>query len=635
MILLCIGLLAGAASAAPTTSVDISRIAADGTTVLANETVSFAWMKANLNITGDGETHYGHQGPVFEGDPWDQNQTINTDDAGALRGTSVLDLAELVGGIPENSTVKIIAKDGFSRTFSSSYIISPESRMGPLVLVWEVNDVNVSAAGSSGDASDGMRIYFFADDHVFGNYDMLQTMPESDRYNYSNTPSTSYPSTRGLSVQYVDRIRICTDETAYVPNEPVDLTITGPTVLTSGVNTPYTFQHPNATSVSVDFGDGRTRIFTASEGKATAYHTFSADEPSDFIIRGTAFNSSGKIIKTETFSVRVDPKKPAPSDPYLNETLNMSMSNGNVTRIAQVTVDLSDIITGSIPQLLAEDTTLTISGDPVYAQLPEHRGIISVLNISLTNLTDPDSLSHTASLRILLNNTAVNSVTDDDPRRVTAFRNTLTDSFWVQVPLKTEYNQTADTSTEYAYDVETPGFSYFTFASAPAESPIQSPPANPNPTPISTITPTPTPTPRITALEVNLYASDRSTLLLKGTYTLEEIIALGNIGDGVTHIYLQGPVFAGDQDPSKYWDPTESINVLEKDMGAVRGTTVKTLAQIVGGIPPGSSVQIVSTDGWRKTFSSSYIIDPPSRMGAMFLAWEKNGVKVSEGYNDG
>ena len=136
-------------------------------------------------------------------------------------------------------------------------------------------------------------------------------------------------------------------------------------------------------------------------------------------------------------------------------------------------------------------------------------------------------------------------------------------------------------------------------------------------------------------MEVNLYASDRSTLLQKGNYTLEEIISLGNIGDGVTHIYLQGPVFAGDEDPSKYWDPTESINVLEKDMGAVRGTTVKTLAQIVGGIPPGSSVQIVSTDGWRKTFSSSYILDPPSRMGAMFLAWEKNGVKVSEGYNDG
>ena len=205
LVLTCI---IGAVSAAPTTAVEISRIAADGTTVLINQTVTFAWMKENLPITGDGVQHYGHQGPVFEGDPWDQNQTINTDDAGALRGTAVLDLAELVGGIPENSTVKIIARDGFSRSFSSSYIISPESRMGPLVLVWEVNGVNVSAAAGGGDASEGMRIYFFADDGVFGNYDMLQTMPESDRYNFS----AAYPSTRGLSVQFVDRIKIYTDE---------------------------------------------------------------------------------------------------------------------------------------------------------------------------------------------------------------------------------------------------------------------------------------------------------------------------------------------------------------------------------------------------------------------------------------
>ncbi|HJJ34966.1 MAG TPA: hypothetical protein O0X79_04835, partial [Methanocorpusculum sp.] len=65
LVLLCIGLLVGAVSAAPTTSVEISRIAADGTTVLANQTVTFAWMKENLKITGDGVTHYGHQGPVF------------------------------------------------------------------------------------------------------------------------------------------------------------------------------------------------------------------------------------------------------------------------------------------------------------------------------------------------------------------------------------------------------------------------------------------------------------------------------------------------------------------------------------------------------------------------------------------
>ncbi len=218
LVLLCAGLLIGAVSAAaPTTSVEISWIAADNITVLANETVTYAWMKDNLPITGDGVTHYGHQGPIFEaaqgyyGDPWDPQEIINTDDAGVLRGTSVLDLAMLVGGIPEGSTVKIIASDGLSRTFSSSYILTPTPEMEPLVLVWEVDGVNVSAAGTSGDASDGMRIYFFADDGIFGNYDMLQTMPENERYNYSS----SYPSTRGLSVQYVDRIQIYTDETEY------------------------------------------------------------------------------------------------------------------------------------------------------------------------------------------------------------------------------------------------------------------------------------------------------------------------------------------------------------------------------------------------------------------------------------
>ncbi|MEA5036892.1 hypothetical protein SDC9_34994 [bioreactor metagenome] len=238
LVLLCLGLLTGAVSAAePTTSVEISRIAADGTTVLANATVTFAWMKENLPITGDGITHYGHQGPVlvdnpnYYGDPWDPKEELNLDDAGALRGTSILDLAGLVGGIPENSTVKIIARDGLSRTFSSGYIISPDPSMGPLVLVWDVNGVNVSAAASGGDASDGMRIYFFADDGVFGNYDMFQTMPESDRYNYSSTPSTSYPSTRGLSVQYVDRIKIYTDETEYIPTPtPTETSTPTPTV---------------------------------------------------------------------------------------------------------------------------------------------------------------------------------------------------------------------------------------------------------------------------------------------------------------------------------------------------------------------------------------------------------------------
>ena len=48
-------------------------------------------------------------------------------------------------------------------------------------------------------------------------------MPESARYNTSSIQEGTYPSTRGLSVQYVDRIKIYTDETAYVPGPETNL----------------------------------------------------------------------------------------------------------------------------------------------------------------------------------------------------------------------------------------------------------------------------------------------------------------------------------------------------------------------------------------------------------------------------
>ncbi len=77
-----------------------------------------------------------------------------------------------------------------------------------------------------------------------------------------------------------------------------------------------------------------------------------------------------------------------------------------------------------------------------------------------------------ATFQVFLDKTAVDQLTGNDPTKITAYRNTLVDSVWTQVPLKTTYNQTADTAAEYAYDVETPGFSYFTFAAAAASSSV-------------------------------------------------------------------------------------------------------------------------------------------------------------------
>ena len=51
-------------------------------------------------------------------------------------------------------------------------------------------------------------------------------------------------------------------------------------------------------------------------------------------------------------------------------------------------------------------------------------------------------------------------------------------------------------------------------------------------------------------------------------------------GDGVTHYYHQGPTF----DDAGLWDPTESKNVEDKYIGVVRGTAVRDLCRLVGGM---------------------------------------------------
>ena len=95
-------LLATPAMAA-TTQLHIVKYAKDGITILNETTKTYQWMEANLPVLGDGATHYYSQGPTFnETDPWDDAewQNIVPDrDWGAVKGTDVKDLCDLVGGM--------------------------------------------------------------------------------------------------------------------------------------------------------------------------------------------------------------------------------------------------------------------------------------------------------------------------------------------------------------------------------------------------------------------------------------------------------------------------------------------------------------------------------------------------------
>ncbi len=208
-LLLCLILIAGlciSVSSAQTTEVRLIRYAADGVTILNERTVDYKWMESNLPVLGDGSTHYYHQGPIFEGDIWNPAEDTNLRDMGAVKGTDLRDLCELVGGMSEGETVILRASDGMRRTFPYENVYNPESRQGQMGITWYHHE-----DGYVPEYQTGMRLIFFADTstnsegkNVFGVADKRATFPEEYWYFYNG----QYPTTTGLSVQFVNEIII-------------------------------------------------------------------------------------------------------------------------------------------------------------------------------------------------------------------------------------------------------------------------------------------------------------------------------------------------------------------------------------------------------------------------------------------
>lgn len=201
------------AESGATTSVHVVKYAEDGGTILAEMTVGYEWMKANLPVQGDGMIHYYHQGPVFEGDMWDPDETINLKDKGAVMGTDVKDLCELVGGAYPGGEIAICAVDGYCVKFSYSNIYEPLYRQGPIVLCWyKGDDGSGHGAGYPGNEafSEAIQIVFFTNNinsegkHVFGNTDMKVCLPEEKYQHFYE----GLPSTNGLSGKWISEVRI-------------------------------------------------------------------------------------------------------------------------------------------------------------------------------------------------------------------------------------------------------------------------------------------------------------------------------------------------------------------------------------------------------------------------------------------
>jgi len=213
-----------------TTSLHIVKYAPDGTTVLAQTTIDWATMKATLAMQGDGVTHYFTQGPTFDpNNLWDPSESDNNSlkDKGAVMGTDLKDLCELVGGMSANDTVKVHAADDYGNDiFPYANVYTPDPRQGKMAICWYT--ANTSDDGGAHyyytngayvpDYAEGMLLVFMAQttnaagQHVFGHEDMKICLPSSDYHWYYNG-GIQYPSTNGIYCKYVSEISIYTNAT--------------------------------------------------------------------------------------------------------------------------------------------------------------------------------------------------------------------------------------------------------------------------------------------------------------------------------------------------------------------------------------------------------------------------------------
>jgi hypothetical protein len=230
LIFLAIILLITQGVSAATTTLHLQKIGADGKTVLSEKNLDYLWMEQNLPVQGDGVVHYYHQGPVFvdNADPvaeivqrWnpEEDKNVKEKDMGAVKGTSIRDLCELVGGMEPGDTLRLKASDGFSREFAYENVYNYSSRQGPMVLTWYRAD-----EGYVPNYTTGLRLVFFADTstnpwglHAFGNQDWYESASPEYWYYYTQGKER-YPTTTGLSVQSISDITIYQVDRSSVPS---------------------------------------------------------------------------------------------------------------------------------------------------------------------------------------------------------------------------------------------------------------------------------------------------------------------------------------------------------------------------------------------------------------------------------
>jgi len=204
--LLLAGLLLVSAASAATEEVQVIRYADNNYSVVeASATRNLTELQLMTNVYSNGQVYF--QGPTFDpDDPWGdggQNMILYYDH----NGTYVRNMTDLVGGMNDGDEIRVQASDGMSRYFGYDNVYIPDARQGDMILAWWDDQY-----GFVPDYAEGIRLFFYTPPSTYGVDDSLNlTLRDMQAsfdpwysYNYSGT----WPSAKGLSVKYVQYLKV-------------------------------------------------------------------------------------------------------------------------------------------------------------------------------------------------------------------------------------------------------------------------------------------------------------------------------------------------------------------------------------------------------------------------------------------
>ncbi|WP_292729900.1 hypothetical protein [Methanoculleus sp.] len=207
--------------AAATTSVTVTKYADNNySQSVDSETLSLAELQTLSSVYSNGPVYM--QGPTFDSnDPWG-NGGQNMIDYCEHNGSRVSSITDLVGGMSDGDELKVQASDGMSHYFGYDNVYTPNACQGDMIVSWWDSEY-----GYVPSYNDGMRLFFYTPPSTYGVADSLnltlRDMQASFDPWYSYNYSQIWPSAKGLSVKYVQYLKI------YPPHR-YDFNTTGDTV---------------------------------------------------------------------------------------------------------------------------------------------------------------------------------------------------------------------------------------------------------------------------------------------------------------------------------------------------------------------------------------------------------------------